>query len=412
MYLTHLALTNFRNFARLDIDVPNGTLLLVGDNAQGKTSLLEAIYLLSTATSFQARSDRQLINFLAAQDPLAVCRIVADFVCGDRKHHLEFRIIQEKNELNGATRVRKEALFDGTTTKLNQVVGHFNAVLFLPQMLGIIEGSPSDRRRYLDLTLSQSIRDYAPHLTAYQKSISQRNALLKQLNERGGDHDQLLYWENQISADGAFLIAARVQAIRELEDLAALIHMELTRGTERLRLNYLPGYDPLPQQTDQLTMDLEIPIERRHVSVDTIREGFQAALVENRPKEILRGQTTLGPHRDDIRFMANNIDLGLYGSRGQIRTVMLSLKIAEISWIKQRTGHWPVLLLDEVLAELDPQRRLDLLVKLSQSEQALLTTTDLDLFATEFIQDAGLWRISGGKVSAALPVDFDGVGGS
>lgn len=398
MHLTHLALTNFRNFSRLDLEVPQGTLLLVGDNAQGKTSLLEAIYFLSTATSFQSGSDSQLINFIAAKDPLAVVRIIADYGRGDRKHHLEYRIIQEKREFNGSSRVRKEVLLDGVKLKINEAIGHFNAVLFLPQMLQMVEGSPLERRRYLDLTLSQSVRDYAAHLSAYNKALAQRNALLKQLNERGGDPDQLVYWENQIAADGTFLISARIRAIQELEDIAALIHMELTRAAERLRLIYLPGYDPLPRKADQLALNLDIALDRSNLSSSSIRGSFQKALVDKRSEEILRGQTTIGPHRDDIRFLANGIDLGLYGSRGQIRTAMLSLKVAEISWLKERTGHWPVLLLDEVLAELDPQRRFDLLEKLSESEQALLTTTDLDLFRADFIQKARLWHVGGGKV--------------
>jgi DNA replication and repair protein RecF len=404
MYLTHLALTNFRNFSRLDIDVPRGTLLLVGDNAQGKTSLLEAVYFLSTYTSFQASSDRQLINFLAAKDPLAVGRIVADYVRGGRTHRLEVRIIKEDNGYDDSSRVRKEILLDGVKRKINEIIGHFSAVLFLPQMLRVVEGSPSERRRYLNLTLSQAVPDYAAHLSAYNKAISQRNALLKQLNERGGDPDQLVYWEKQVTSDGAFIIEARINALQEIEDIAAMIHLDLTRGTERLRLKYQPAYDPIPQTTGQFAMNLDTPVDRSSLTREKIIDGFRQTLIENRADEIARGQTTIGPHRDEIRFMANGIDLGTYGSRGQIRTNMLSLKMAEIVWIQSKTGHWPVLLLDEVLAELDPQRRKDLLIRLAESEQALLTTTDLDLFASEFVQNASLWQVGGGRVKTSLNV--------
>jgi DNA replication and repair protein RecF len=398
MYITHLALTNFRNFSRLDIAVPHGALLLVGDNAQGKTSLLEAIYFLSTFTSFQANSDSQLINFLTRKEPLAVGRIVADFVRGGRSHRLEVRIIQEIIGSNGTARVRKEILLDGTKRKVNEAIGQFSAVLFLPQMLRVIEGSPSERRRYLDLILSQAIPDYAAHLSAYTKAITQRNALLKQLFERGGDPDQLNYWDNQVTTDGAFIVEARIHAIKEIEHLSAMIHLELTRGTERLRLDYQPAYDPLPSSTGQMSMNLDTPVNRSAFSKEQIHEGFQQSLIERRPEEIARGQTTIGPHRDEIRFMTNGVDLGTYGSRGQVRTTMLSLKMAEIIWIKDKTGHWPVLLLDEVLAELDPQRREDLLSRLAESEQALLTTTDLDLFTPKFISGAKLWHVSAGRV--------------
>lgn len=405
MYLNHLALTNFRNFSRLDIDVPRGSLLLVGDNAQGKTSLLEAVYFLSSFTSFHASSDRQLINFLAGKESLAVGRIVADYVRGGRAHHLEVRIIQEANHTNGLSRVHKEILLDGVKRKGNEVIGHFNAVLFLPQMLRVIEGSPSERRRFVDLILSQAVRDYAAHLSAYNKSVAQRNALLKQLNERGGDPDQIIYWDRQVTLDGAFIIEARIHALVEIEDIAALLHLELTRGTERLRLDYRPAYDPLPKSPGQLSMDLDTPVNRSSFSSEEILNGFRQAFVGIRPEEIARGQTTIGPHRDEIRFIANGIDLGTYGSRGQIRTTMLSLKLAEIIWIKDKTGHWPVLLLDEVLAELDPQRRDDLLIRLAESEQALLTTTDLDLFTPGFIQHARLWRVDGGRVKTMLHIE-------
>ena len=398
MYLTHLALTNFRNFSRLDLEVPKGAIMVVGANAQGKTSLLEAVYFLSTFTSFHASSDRQLINFLIGGEPLAVTRIVADYRRAGRSHQLEVRIIQEKNGFNGTARVRKEILLDGVKRKAGEAIGHFNAVLFLPQMLRVVEGSPGERRRYLNLTLSQTIPGYAAALSAYNKAISQRNALLKLLGERGGDPDQLAYWDEQVTQTGAVLIAARITAIQEIEQLAALVHLDLTRTQEVLRLNYQPAYDPVPADPVQLSLNLDAPVDRSNFNVDQIQQGFQDALVANRAEEIARGQTTIGPHRDEMRFQANGIDLGTYGSRGQIRTTMLSLKMAEIAWMQAKTGHWPVLLLDEVLAELDPDRRADLLTRLAESEQALLTTTDLDLFSNEFTSQATLWQVGDQRV--------------
>ncbi|HEX7973124.1 MAG TPA: AAA family ATPase, partial [Anaerolineales bacterium] len=167
MHLTHLSLTNFRNFTRLDLDVPTGPVLLVGGNAQGKTSLLESIYFLATFVSFHATSDRQLINFLASREPLAVARIVADFNRSENgplpsvSHRMEVRIIQEANGFNGAPRLRKEVLLDGVKRKINEAVGEFNAVLFLPHMLRVVEGAPEERRRYLNLALAQVLPRYA-----------------------------------------------------------------------------------------------------------------------------------------------------------------------------------------------------------------------------------------------------------
>jgi DNA replication and repair protein RecF len=398
MRLTHLSLTNFRNFTRLDLDVPGGTVMLVGNNAQGKTSLLEAIYFLATLTSFHASSDRQLINFIEARQEIAVGRIVADFCRGPENHHLEVRLIQEPNGQNGNKHLRKEVLLDGVKRKSGEVMGQFNAVLFLPQMMGVIEGGPEERRRYLNLALAQVISHYQGALAEYNKALLQRNALLKQLFERKGDVAQLDYWDDQIATFGAQLIYARIRAIQDLERLAARTHRELTHANEVLRLNYLPAYDPLPKVQGQFALPLDAAVDRFGFSQEQIRKGFLECLGKLRGEEISRGVTTIGPHRDDLRFLANGIDLGTYGSRGQSRSAILALKIAEVAWMNAKSGHWPILLLDEVLAELDTERRFDLLARLDQSEQVLLSTTDLDLFDSEYVKKASVWKVAGGRV--------------
>jgi DNA replication and repair protein RecF len=398
MRLTHLSLTNFRNFTRLDLEVPGGTLILVGDNAQGKTSLLEAIYFLATLTSFHASSDKQLINFIEARQSLAVGRIVADFVRGEESHRLEVRIIQEPNSQNGNLHLRKEVFLDGIKRKAGEAIGQFNAVLFLPQMMGVIEGGPDERRRYLNLALSQVILHYPAALSEYNKALMQRNALLKQLFERKGDTSQLDYWDDQLASFGAQLIYARIRAVQELEKLAARTHRELTHANEVLRLSYQPAYDPLPQTHGQFALPLDAAVDRSGFTQDQIRKGFLVSLQNLHPEEITRGMTTIGPHRDELRFLANGIDLGTFGSRGQARSAILALKIAEVAWMQAKSGHWPILLLDEVLAELDTKRRFDLLERLDQSEQVLLSTTDLDLFDPEFVKKAIIWRVAGGRV--------------
>jgi DNA replication and repair protein RecF len=403
MFLKHLSLTNFRNFARLDVDVPPGPILLVGANAQGKTSLLEAVYFLATFVSFHADNDRQLINFIAGREPLAVARIVADFCYQEsprkiNNHRLEVRIIQESTGLNGSARARKEVLLDGVDRKVGDAVGAFNAVLFQPQSLRVVEGAPEDRRRFLNLTLAQAIPRYTAALADYSRALSQRNALLKQLNERGGDPGQLSYWDELLSVSGARLIHTRIQAVKELERLAAHTHSQLTRSAEVLRLSYQPSFDPLPQPERQYTLPMNASLDRSGITLEKIQQGFQETLEGLHNEEIARGVTTTGPHRDELRFLANGIDLGVYGSRGQARTAMLAIKLAEVAWLKEKTAQWPVLLLDEVLAELDTQRRLDLLTSLSESEQAMLSTTDLEAFSADFTQNAALWRIHAGRL--------------
>jgi DNA replication and repair protein RecF len=398
MRLNHLSLTNFRNFARLDMDLPYGPLLLVGANGQGKTSLLEAIYYLATFTSFHALHDRELVNFLAAREPLAVGRIVAIFERDNEQHSLEVRLIQETNGINGSSRLRKEILLDGMKMKMGEAVGQFMAVLFLPQMVEVIEGAPEGRRRFLNLAMSQVIPGISRTLLDYSQTLSQRNALLKQLQEFGGDAGQLEYWDELLVSKGSKLIFDRIHTVQDLERIAARNHRELTRGESILRLSYQPAYEPLPQIPGQISLPMEDPVDRSGLTIEDIRKGFSQRLKAQRTADINRGVTTLGPHRDELRFLENGIDLGVFGSRGQVRTAMLSLKMAELTWMNEKTNHKPVLLLDEALAELDPTRREDLLDQLTTNGQTLLTTTDLDLFSANFVGNATLWMVSDGRV--------------
>jgi len=399
MFLKHLSLTNFRNFTRLDVDIPRRVVVLVGDNAQGKTSLLEAIYFLAAFTSFQTHADRQIVNFFEAKkNELTVTRLVAEYQRSKSRHRLEARLILEPMGVLNSQRLRKEILLDGVKKPVNEVIGHFNAVIFLPQMSQIIEGAPEDRRRYLNLALAQSTPAYARLLSEYNQALTQRNALLKLLGERSGNGDQLEVWDDALTRLGAQIILWRIEAIQQIESLASRVHHELTRGSEILRLSYEPAFDPLPKPNGQLGLKMDTVVDRSRLELNEIRDGFRARLRELRAEEISRGMTTIGPHRDELRFLANDIDLGNYGSRGQIRTTLLALKLAEVNWMKDRTGEWPVILLDEVMAELDLQRRADLLKYIGESEQVLFTTTDLNLFAPGFVEKAEVWKVSGGKV--------------
>ncbi|MCC6498628.1 MAG: DNA replication/repair protein RecF [Anaerolineales bacterium] len=408
MRLTHLSLTNFRKYTRLDLDFPSRAVLLTGANAQGKTTVLEAIYFLAAFTSFQTNTDRQLINFIEAEkkDAPAVARLVADYHRGNRKHRIEARLILEPVGVLNGQRLRKEVLLDGVKKNVNDVIGKFNAVVFVPQMSQIIEGAPEDRRRYLNLALAQSTPAYARVLGDYNQALTQRNALLKMLGERGaalslskgGSGDQLEVWDDALASHGAQIIAWRIEAVQQIQRLASRVHFELTHGTETLRLSYIPAYDPLPQPNGQLGLKMDTEVDRSSLTLNEIENGFRTRLRELRADEIARGVTTIGPHRDELRFIADKVDLGDYGSRGQIRTALLALKLAEVNWMKERTGEWPVILLDEVMAELDLQRRADLLKYVGESEQVLFTTTDLNLFAPEFVEQAEVWRVGGGKI--------------
>jgi DNA replication and repair protein RecF len=398
MYLKHLSLTNFRSFSRLDLEIPREIFLLVGDNAQGKTTLLEAIYFLSTFTSFHASSDRQLISFTAPENGIAVGRIIGVFHRKDSEHRIEARLIREPIGANGNLRFRKEILLDGVKRKVREVIGAFNAVIFLPQMARIIEEGPSERRRYLDMLISQVSPRYVAHLSDYAQTLTQRNALLKQLAERGGDPGQLAVWDGMLARHGAHIIYERIQAIREVEAEAKRVHYDLTHGQEILRLDYQPAYDPLSSPEGQMALPVSIPADRSSFSVEEIDAGLLKALKKLQREEISRGVTTIGPHRDELRFLGNQVDLGDYGSRGQSRTALLALKVAEVAWLRQRTGEWPVLLLDETMSELDTKRREDLLTALSECDQAILTSTDIDMFEPGFVERHPVWRVDKGVV--------------
>ena len=399
MFLKHLSLTNFRNFTRLDIEIPQRVVLLVGANAQGKTSILEAIYFLAAFTSFQTHADRQIVNFNEAKNnSLTVTRLVAEYQRARSKHRLEARLILEPMGVVNNQRLRKEVLLDGVKKPISDAIGHFNAVIFVPQMSQIIEGAPEDRRRYLNLALAQSTPAYARVLNEYNQALTQRNALLKSLSERGGSGDQLEVWDDTLTRLGSQIILWRIEALQQIERLASRVHHELTHGAEILRLAYEPAFDPLPKPNGQLGLKIATIVDRSGLDLKEIQDGFRASLSALRSVEVARGVTTIGPHRDEIRFLANDIDLGDYGSRGQVRTALLSLKLAEVNWMKERTGEWPVILLDEVMAELDLQRRGDLLNYVGETEQVLFTTADLNLFTSEFSSKPEIWRVEGGRV--------------
>lgn len=398
MRLSRLSLANFRSLTRLDADLPKRAVILVGQNAQGKTSVLEAIYFLAALTSFQTHADRQIVNFHEAKNSLAVTRIVGDYQRGKVKHRLEARLILEASGASGQ-RLRKEILLDGVKRRPNDAVGHFNAVLFAPQMAQIIEGAPEERRRYLNLALAQTVPAYARTLSEYSQALTQRNALLKTLGESGGSANQLDVWDEALVKFGAQIILWRIQAAQEIERFAARIHHELTRGGEILRLAYEPAYDPLSLPNGQIGLKLDAAIDRSAIELKEIQEGFLVKLQKLRGEEIARGATTIGPHRDDLRFIINKADAGDYGSRGQIRTTLLALKLAEVEWMKERVGEYPVLLLDEALAELDAARRADLLRYVGDEMQTLFTAADATLFEQGALPDAEIWDVQSGVVS-------------
>ena len=251
----------------------------------------------------------------------------------------------------------------------------------------------------MDQVISQADPVYSRALTEYSKVLSQRNALLKQLQERATSNDQLAIWDKQLVEQGALLIRNRALALQELQTIAQPIHQQLTRGKETLQLMYQPSFNPVEKSADQLGFDLNDQLDVSRVSVAEIERGMLQALKATRKEEIRRGVTRIGPHRDDVTFQASTLNLHLYGSRGQNRSAMLSTKIAEVEWLHQRTSYWPVLLLDEVLAELDENRRHDLLAYVTEVHQSVLTAADQEMFTDDFCRQATLRQVKSGSLS-------------
>lgn len=396
MRLIHLSLTNFRNYLRLELDLPPHLTLLQGGNAQGKTNVLEAIYYLSTATSPQAEADRQLINWGAWEEDLPFARLTADIEGGPLRR-LEMTLLPSSEG-----DLRKEIRINGVKRRVADLLGLLKVVIFLPQDVDLIAGSPAPRRRYLSALISQVDRAYPRALQEYERLLIQRNHLLRRLRERA-DFAQLEFWDERLVERGSQLIAARLRGVSALNDLAKEIHLQLTGGEEGLRLFYKSSL-PLEEGTRS---PYQLPLDMLHhpasqmlqpqLPVEEIANLFHQRLREGRREEVERGLTLVGPHRDDLRFFIGGMDLTIYGSRGQQRTCALSLKLAQVGLIRKETGEEPILLLDDVMSELDPARREYLLASIGE-EQVIITATELAPFPPDFLKRAALFCIVEGRV--------------
>jgi len=399
MRVDRLSLTNFRNYARLETSLPAGALLLHGANAQGKTSLLEAIYYLATAHSPWATADRQLLNWHAERDALPFSRVAGEVTSGKpgaTRTQLDITLVREPGELD--SRLKKTIRVNAVPRRALDLIGAMNVVLFVPQDLALVEGSPFDRRRYLNVTLSQIDASYARALHTFERALEQRNALLRRIQDRQAKASELEYWDDLFSTSGGAIVAGRQRLLRDLEGAAQRVHRELTDDAETLDLRYIPGFVPAADTNGQLSFEVPGLDLHRQLEPQRIADQLCEALQNGRGAEIARGITLIGPQRDELRFRVNGRDLGLYGSRGQARTAVLALKLAELDWMRGVIGEWPILLLDEFLAELDSARRAYLLARIDGAAQAILTTTEPDIFTSDFLSKSTLWHVRAGQI--------------
>ena len=393
MHISHLSLENFRNFARLDLELAPGRTVLYGGNAQGKTNLLEALSMFATARSVRASHERELIRWEAAPEEIPFARVKGSIERSQGSLQVEIvvqlaRSLPSDGPASGdeTPQLQKRVRVNGIPRRASDLIGEVNAVLFAPQDIELVHGPPPVRRRYLDITLSQADRVLLRELQRYTRVLSQRNHLLRAIREGRAGQEELSFWDGELVEAGSYIALRRTEAVQELGQLGQAIHMDLTGGQEELELAYLPSVPAAPGD-----------------SVDKVAEAFREALAKLRKREVLLGISLAGPHRDDFQFRANGADLAVFGSRGQQRTAALSLKLAEARFLSRHAGEQPLLLLDDVLSELDGFRRGYLLSSIEEYGQAILTTTDPERIDERFLAGADLLQVAQGRVERSAP---------
>lgn len=358
MFVKSLELSNFRNYNTLSMNFKNGTNILYGDNAQGKTNILEAVYLAGTTKSHKGSKDKDIIQLNQEESHIRM--------------FIEKNLIIHRIDMHLKKNKPKGVAIDGIPIrKSSELFGLINLVFFSPEDLSIIKNGPSDRRRFIDFELCQLDKLYLSDLTNYNKIINQRNNLLKQIGFKPELMETLSVWDIQLCEFGRRIIKRRTQFILELNEIVYGIHKRLSGGKEELVIKYEPNV---------LSEDMEAKVEKQ------------------REKDVFYKQTSIGPHRDDICFTIKDIDIRKFGSQGQQRTSALSLKLAEIELVRQTIKEEPILLLDDVLSELDRNRQ-NYLLNSIEGIQTMITCTGLEEFVANRFHIDKLYRVVEGSVT-------------
>lgn len=369
MRIERLIIEDFRNYHRCDLPVSSGLNILVGRNAQGKTNLLESIHFLSTGRSHRTSNQSDLIRWDAAGFFLHAT-VVKRNVSATIDFHLS-RDRQRLLKINGLPE-----------KKLSQLLGVLNSVIFDPDDLQLLKGPPALRRRFLDVEISQVSQRYLHALQQYNRVLAQRNLLLKSVMSKA-NRDNLEVWTEQLTGFGSRIIAMRRQALSSLEGYAAKNLIDISEGSEKFQLCYRP-----------FGKKIQVGVQE-----DTIRQQFWEMISREREQEYQRRQSLVGPHRDDFACLVNDVDVRDFGSQGQQRSCVLALKLAELEYMRDMTGDYPILLLDDVLSELDERRRAALLSRVDKGVQTFITGTEASLFAGLQDKSALIGEIEDGRLS-------------
>jgi DNA replication and repair protein RecF len=386
MRIRTLQLSDYRNFQKLSLELPAGPCLFVGDNAQGKSNLLEAIYLLATLRALRAETDAQLIRRDALTDVLPAARVVGEVDTQEGGLKVEV-VVTGRPGSQGPVGVKTVKL-NGVAKRLSDAVGRLTAVLFTADDLDLITGPPSGRRHFVDIALGQIDRQYSAARSRYERVLQQRNHLLKRIRDGVAGADELSFWDGELSQSGATIVERRAAELGEMSELAAAYHRSLAPG-------------------DDLVLAYEPRLAAPGLAINgsgraDIAAGLADALSRGVARDIAAGMTLQGPHRDDVTFTLNGLSAAGFASRAQQRTIALALRLAEAKLLYARRGEPPLLLLDDILSEMDAARRRSVMASLSESQQMLVTGTDWDRFPADFLDGAALFEVEDGAVRASV----------
>lgn len=371
MYIRTLRLANFRNYTSLDFHPSRELNILVGANAQGKSAILEAIYVLATSKSHRTSRDMDLIRL--GED---IARVTAD-VERSQRNEVTLEVILSKAE--------KKTVKINTVKhpKIGDIVGQLNAVIFSSTDIDMVKGEPSRRRRFLNLEISQISPQYVYSLGRYKRILDQRNNLLREIKYGSASIYGLDVWDSQLAAYGSVVVKRRGEFLSFLADAAARIHSSLTKDSEEMGISY------------KCSVETDYRADEKQIEVD-----FAAALASRRERDLAQATTTVGPHRDDIIISIDSLPAREFASQGQQRSAAIALKLAEIELMESYMGESPVVLLDDVMAELDETRRSQILELTCGRCQTLITTTQLADLEEETIRSASVFEVISGRVVA------------
>ncbi len=366
MYIKSITIDSYRNYKKVKVDLDPQLNLIIGDNAQGKTNLLESIYFACFGKSFRTSKDSEIIPF----DDLYASVHIQMVRENGLEETVEYRIYKGN---------KKKFLVNGVNiTKISELLGTLNVILFYPDDLRLIKDSPQERRRFINRELSQMSKIYCSDLIDYNKILYQRNELLKKLAYKPDLLETMDVWNEQLAEKGSKILSKRYQFCKQLDDISKDIHKKITNGKEELSVAYQSA----------------IPFDR---DITIMKENLLSDIHKNTRSDIKRGFSSVGPHRDDLDIKINGINSRSFGSQGQQRTAALSLKLSEIDIVKSEVGEAPILLLDDVMSELDINRQKDLVYML-KDVQAIITTTDINNIVDHYINDSKTIQIISGNV--------------